>query len=125
LIFKPAYTWPGVIIVMLGIPVYFFRKKVLNEQKKLSSCRASLPHPEYEKFLAVGFDTLLNRIALCLNGACRGITSSFQTTLSNSPVIILGNVTLGLTRFMSQRSEWQGIFSATNYFSMFFLYLTI
>jgi APA family basic amino acid/polyamine antiporter len=26
LIFKPAYTWPGVIIVMLGVPVYFFRK---------------------------------------------------------------------------------------------------
>ena len=26
LIFKPAYTWPGVIILMLGIPVYFFRK---------------------------------------------------------------------------------------------------
>jgi APA family basic amino acid/polyamine antiporter len=23
LIFKPAYTWPGVVIVLLGIPVYF------------------------------------------------------------------------------------------------------
>ncbi len=27
LMFKPAYTWPGVIIVLLGIPVYFIWKK--------------------------------------------------------------------------------------------------
>jgi APA family basic amino acid/polyamine antiporter len=23
-IYKPTYTWPGLIIVMLGIPLYFF-----------------------------------------------------------------------------------------------------
>ncbi len=28
LIFKPRYTWPGMIIVLLGIPVYFIWKKV-------------------------------------------------------------------------------------------------
>ena len=28
LIFKPNYTWPGLIIVLLGIPVYFIWKKV-------------------------------------------------------------------------------------------------
>ena len=27
LMFKPAYTWPGVIIVLLGIPVYFIWRK--------------------------------------------------------------------------------------------------
>jgi APA family basic amino acid/polyamine antiporter len=27
LIFKPAYTWPGMIIVLLGIPVYFIWRK--------------------------------------------------------------------------------------------------
>ncbi len=27
LIFKPAYTWPGVIIVLIGVPVYFIWKK--------------------------------------------------------------------------------------------------
>lgn len=27
LIYKPGYTWPGLIIVLLGIPVYFFWKK--------------------------------------------------------------------------------------------------
>jgi APA family basic amino acid/polyamine antiporter len=27
LIYKPNYTWPGLIIVLLGIPVYFFWKK--------------------------------------------------------------------------------------------------
>jgi basic amino acid/polyamine antiporter, APA family len=31
LIFKPTYTWPGVIIVLLGIPVYFFRKNVVKK----------------------------------------------------------------------------------------------
>jgi APA family basic amino acid/polyamine antiporter len=25
LIYKPAYTWPGLIIVLLGIPVYYLR----------------------------------------------------------------------------------------------------
>ncbi|MGC8595855.1 MAG: APC family permease [Candidatus Kryptoniota bacterium] len=28
LIFKPTYTWPGVVIVLLGIPVYFIWRKV-------------------------------------------------------------------------------------------------
>jgi APA family basic amino acid/polyamine antiporter len=28
LIFKPSYTWPGVIIVLLGVPVYFVWRKV-------------------------------------------------------------------------------------------------
>jgi APA family basic amino acid/polyamine antiporter len=28
LIFKPRYTWPGMVIVLLGIPVYFIWKKV-------------------------------------------------------------------------------------------------
>ena len=27
LIYKPNYTWPGIIIVLIGIPVYFFMKK--------------------------------------------------------------------------------------------------
>ncbi len=27
LIFKPEYTWPGLIIVLVGIPVYYLRKK--------------------------------------------------------------------------------------------------
>ncbi len=26
LVFKPAYTWPGVVIVLLGIPVYYIWK---------------------------------------------------------------------------------------------------
>ena len=32
LIFKPTYTWPGVAIVLLGIPVYFIWKKVSTRQ---------------------------------------------------------------------------------------------
>jgi APA family basic amino acid/polyamine antiporter len=28
LIFKPMYTWPGMVIVLLGIPVYFLWKKI-------------------------------------------------------------------------------------------------
>ena len=27
LLYKPDYTWPGLIIVLLGIPVYFYRRK--------------------------------------------------------------------------------------------------
>jgi APA family basic amino acid/polyamine antiporter len=27
LIYKPNYTWPGIIIVLIGIPVYFIMKK--------------------------------------------------------------------------------------------------
>jgi APA family basic amino acid/polyamine antiporter len=26
-IFKPNYTWPGIIIILIGIPVYFFALK--------------------------------------------------------------------------------------------------
>jgi APA family basic amino acid/polyamine antiporter len=29
--FKPNYTWPGLIIVLLGIPIYFVLKKTLNK----------------------------------------------------------------------------------------------
>lgn len=32
LIFKPKYTWPGVIIVLLGIPVYFIWKSYQKDQ---------------------------------------------------------------------------------------------
>lgn len=31
LIYKPAYTWPGMIIVSLGIPVYFLTKRMIHE----------------------------------------------------------------------------------------------
>jgi APA family basic amino acid/polyamine antiporter len=27
LLYKPNYTWPGLAIVLLGIPVYFFWRK--------------------------------------------------------------------------------------------------
>jgi APA family basic amino acid/polyamine antiporter len=27
LIYKPQYTWPGLIIVLLGIPVYYFKNR--------------------------------------------------------------------------------------------------
>ena len=31
LIYKPKYTWPGLIIVLLGVPVYFmWRKKEVS-----------------------------------------------------------------------------------------------
>jgi len=30
LIYKPQYTWPGLIIVMIGIPVYYFRNKKIT-----------------------------------------------------------------------------------------------
>ncbi len=33
LIYKPMYTWPGLIIVCVGIPVYYFWKK--NKSKKI------------------------------------------------------------------------------------------
>jgi APA family basic amino acid/polyamine antiporter len=32
LIFKPRFTWPGVIIVLLGIPVFFLWKKFAREE---------------------------------------------------------------------------------------------
>jgi basic amino acid/polyamine antiporter, APA family len=28
LLYKPNYTWPGLIIVLLGVPVYFIWRKV-------------------------------------------------------------------------------------------------
>ena len=33
LFFKPPYTWPGVIIVLLGILVHFFRKSAMTTKK--------------------------------------------------------------------------------------------
>ena len=27
LLYKPSYTWPGLIIVLLGVPVYFLWRK--------------------------------------------------------------------------------------------------
>ncbi|MCI0474082.1 MAG: amino acid permease [Ignavibacteria bacterium] len=32
LIYKPQFTWPGVIIVLLGIPVYFVWRKTVNQK---------------------------------------------------------------------------------------------
>ena len=26
-IYKPQYTWPGLLLILLGVPVYFFMKK--------------------------------------------------------------------------------------------------
>lgn len=34
LICKPKYTWPGIIIVILGIPVYFIMKKFQQKECK-------------------------------------------------------------------------------------------
>ncbi len=36
LMFKPAYTWPGVIIVLLGIPVYFIWKKTAKRNSGIA-----------------------------------------------------------------------------------------
>ena len=33
LIYKPYYTWPGLIIVLLGIPVYFIWNRFKKEEK--------------------------------------------------------------------------------------------
>ena len=30
LMYKPNYTWPGLIIVLLGLPVYFIWRKKAN-----------------------------------------------------------------------------------------------
>jgi APA family basic amino acid/polyamine antiporter len=27
LLYKPSYTWPGLILVLLGVPVYLLRRK--------------------------------------------------------------------------------------------------
>ena len=32
LIYKPMYTWPGLVIVLLGIPVYFIGKRYLRQK---------------------------------------------------------------------------------------------
>ena len=34
LIFKPGYTWPGLIIVILGIPVYFLWQRQWNNNRE-------------------------------------------------------------------------------------------
>jgi APA family basic amino acid/polyamine antiporter len=31
LVYKPNYTWPGLIVVLLGVPVYFFWRGRTNE----------------------------------------------------------------------------------------------
>jgi len=36
LIYKPDYTWPGMIIVLLGIPVYLIMKKYIKPGEKKS-----------------------------------------------------------------------------------------
>jgi APA family basic amino acid/polyamine antiporter len=33
LIEKPTYTWPGLIIVALGVPVYFVWRKVVRVEE--------------------------------------------------------------------------------------------
>jgi basic amino acid/polyamine antiporter, APA family len=35
LIYKPMYTWPGLIIVLAGIPVYFIRERSLSRNKEI------------------------------------------------------------------------------------------
>ena len=30
--YKPQFTWPGLIIVLLGIPVYFLRKRNMQSR---------------------------------------------------------------------------------------------
>jgi APA family basic amino acid/polyamine antiporter len=37
LIFKPLYTWPGVVIVLIGIPVYFLWNKLAGHQSPTSA----------------------------------------------------------------------------------------
>jgi APA family basic amino acid/polyamine antiporter len=34
LVFKPLYTWPGVVIVLIGIPVYFLWIRFVSVQSK-------------------------------------------------------------------------------------------
>ena len=33
IIYKPQFTWPGLIIVLIGIPLYYF---AISQQKKQS-----------------------------------------------------------------------------------------
>jgi APA family basic amino acid/polyamine antiporter len=33
--YKPEYTWPGLIIVLLGVPVYFFWKRKLQPVREM------------------------------------------------------------------------------------------
>jgi APA family basic amino acid/polyamine antiporter len=37
--YKPQYTWPGLVLVLLGIPVYFFRSRSSAGQIQLESNR--------------------------------------------------------------------------------------
>jgi APA family basic amino acid/polyamine antiporter len=38
IIYKPNFTWPGLIIVLLGIPIYYFsQRNVTNEDKSLNN----------------------------------------------------------------------------------------
>jgi APA family basic amino acid/polyamine antiporter len=38
IIYKPNFTWPGLIIVLLGIPIYYFsQRNVTNEDKSLNT----------------------------------------------------------------------------------------
>jgi APA family basic amino acid/polyamine antiporter len=35
LIYKPNYTWPGIIIILTGVPVYYiWRKVAISKQKQ-------------------------------------------------------------------------------------------
>ena len=37
IIYKPNFTWPGLIIVLIGIPIYFFsQRNVKDEDKSLT-----------------------------------------------------------------------------------------
>ncbi|MDP4281661.1 MAG: amino acid permease [Bacteroidota bacterium] len=43
LIFKPDYTWPGLIVVLLGIPVYYlYNRKNIKQRRKLKKSAASM-----------------------------------------------------------------------------------
>ena len=33
-IYKPTYTWPGLIITLLGIPIYYLIRKTDSDQKQ-------------------------------------------------------------------------------------------
>jgi len=33
LVFKPKYTWPGLMIVLAGLPVFFMREKLFYKNK--------------------------------------------------------------------------------------------
>jgi len=38
IIYKPNFTWPGLIIVLIGIPIYYFsQRNVTNEDQSLTA----------------------------------------------------------------------------------------